>query len=339
MLSRDSQFRARRGGQCGCRHGSIVESLFDARRGPMLCVVWIVLLLDAGCLPLPAAGQASQPAFACAKPVAVCEITDGRLDEASGLAASRRYPDLYYTHNDSGGKPYVYVLDRNGRIVAEIRLKKAANLDWEDIALAPGAESGVFEVCAADIGDNLARRAGVEIYRFAEPEIKFKANETVVVKITPRIYRAEYADGPRNAEGFAVDPRTGDGYVFSKREDGRCDVYCMPAPWDEKNVVVMKKIGELRFPPAPALATMVTGADLAPDGRALITRSYVCGWEWRAPTDAKAPEFLRLIEQTPTRVELAPERQGEGIGYAADGNSVLTISEGSPTTLNEVRFK
>ena len=307
----------------------------------MTFALWISLLLCTGCIVLPAPGQSSRPADDYGDPKTVCQITDRCLNEASGLVASRRNPGIYYTHNDSGGKPYVYALDRTGRIVTEIRLHDAENVDWEDIAIAPGETADTFDICAADIGDNNAKRKSVRIYRFPEPEIKLDeksdTDSPAVIKVTPRVFRLKYVDGPRNAEGFVVEPTTGDGYVLDKREDGRCDVYRLAAPWNEKDTTTIQRAGGLTFPPALPLATMVTGADLSPDGRRLVTRSYPSGWEWRLPSDVSKPDFLQLIVQTPTSLNLAPERQGEGICYSADGQSILTISEGTPTALHEIR--
>lgn len=306
-------------------------------RAPLSRAAPILLLMQFGCIPLTAPGQSSRPTNLYDEPTIVCRITDARLNEASGLVASRRNVDLYYTHNDSGGKPIVYVLDRTGRIVAEIRLVGAVNRDWEDIGLAPGGSVETFDVCVADIGDNLARRSEIEIYRFPEPDITPQPSETIILDVEPRIYRAKYEDGSRNAEGFVVDPLTGDGYVLSKREDGRCEAYRLPCPWSDNETTILKRVAYLRFPSAPALATMVTAADLSPDGRRLATRSYPSGWEWRLPPDEAKPDFLKLIAQPPTVLNLAVERQGEGICYSADGSAILTISEGTPTMLYEIR--
>ena len=161
-----------------------------------VCVAGVV-----GCCPLLAWAQASQPTGDYAEPVAVCEVTDARLDEASGLVASRRNPGYYCTHNDSQGEPHVYVLDRSGRICLTIRLTGATNIDWEDIALAPGREADTCDVCVADIGDNKAARTEVVIYRFAEPELDAATRAAGLLDVTPSAYRCRYADGPRNAEG------------------------------------------------------------------------------------------------------------------------------------------
>lgn len=284
-----------------------------------------------------AAGQTSQPTPRYGEPRAVCQVNDRRLDEASGLVASRRSPDYYYTHNDSQGRPQVYVLNRHGSVCLTIRLTGAENRDWEDIALAPGRQAGTFDVCVADIGDNKAERDGVVFYRFCEPQLDAALRARGTLDVRPRVFRCVYRDGPRNAEGFVVDPRSGDGYVFTKRFDGACRVYRLAAPWDAAAVAVLEPIGELRFPPASAPARMVTAADISADGTRLVTRSYLGGWEWRLPKRDAADGFALFLSQTPTPLELATEPQGEALCFSADGKALLTISEGTPTTLYEVR--
>jgi hypothetical protein len=286
----------------------------------------------------PATGQTSQPVARYREPVAVCAISDPRLNEASGLAASRRNPGCYYTHNDSGGQPHVYVLDRKGRICGTIRLVGAENVDWEDIALAPGEKAAIYDVCVADIGDNMAWRAGIVVYRFPEPDLGAATGRMIDVK--PQTIRCKYEDGARNAEGFAVDPRTGDGYVFTKRFDGACRVYRLPAPWTTVGITTLRQVGSLKFPEETLpLARMVTAADISPDGRRLATRSYLGGWEWRLPEGCDPDQFARIFRQEPTALKLATEPQGEALCFSADGKALLTISERTPTTLYEVRAR
>ncbi len=276
-------------------------------------------------------------------PRQVCRVSDPRLSEASGLAASHRHPGYYYTHNDSGGRPEVYLLDRRGRIYATIVLRGAENFDYEDIALAPAA-GGRWEVCVADIGDNLRQRRTITIYRFAEPALPPSAGQTIA--LVPRVLRGRYPDGPHDAEGFAVDPRDGVGYVLTKQRSGACRVYRLPT-WTAEDPVELQYVGQLRFPPGTLpLARMVTAADFAPDGRRFAVRSYVGGWEWRlaghgrrgasqpASRPGRPPAFLRRV---PEPLILPAEPQGEALCYGPAGHSLLTISEGSPTILYEIR--
>lgn len=295
---------------------------------------WLAWLWCCGLVPACAPVSASQPGYL--EPVAVCEVVDPRLDEASGLAAARRNADCYYTHNDSQGAPHVYVLNRQGRIQATIRLVGAENVDWEDISLAPGAKPDTYDICVADIGDNKARRSEIVIYRVPEPDVSAAAGGSIDVR--PETIRCKYEDGPTDAEGFAVDPRTGDGYVFGKRFDGTCHVYRLPAPWPSSGVALLKRAGTLAFPPqAPPLERVVTAADIAPDGRRLVTRSYLGGWEWRLPAETGGEALAPSFAQRPAALPLPEEPQGEALCFSADGKALLTISERLPTTLYEVR--
>ena len=63
----------------------------------------------------------------------------GRLDErvipeASGIVKSRRYPGIYWVHNDSGNPPLIFAIRGDGRIVRSFRVE-VPNIDWEDIAI------------------------------------------------------------------------------------------------------------------------------------------------------------------------------------------------------------
>lgn len=279
--------------------------------------------------------QTTQPLDYAAAPDPLAVVSDGRIVEASGIAASRRHPGLFYVHNDSGDSPRVFLIDRQGQTRSVIRLKGARAVDYEDIALAPGEKAGTWDVCVADIGDNGNRRPSVTIYRFAEPDLPQRVGETVEVE--PAAYQVRYADGPADAEAFAVHPRTGDGYIFTKRPEGGSAVYKLAAPWNARQPVELPKLLVLEPPPALPALRIVTAADISPDGQRLAVRCYAAGWEWRLPPGMADRDFERIFKTTPFELPLAAERQGEAIGYAADGNALLTISEGPSPTLWELR--
>jgi hypothetical protein len=281
--------------------------------------------------------DASQPASAPAAnygdPVTVCELADRRIAEASGLVASRRHPGTYYTHNDSGGKPEVYLIDRSGRTRLTIELTSASNSDWEDIAIAPDGDGG-FDVCVADIGDNDGKRKQIRIYRFPEPELSAGEGVESTIKIRPREYSLRYDDGPRNAEAFLVDPKSGDGYVIEKSTKGDAGAYRLPSPWPENATV--KRAATLHFPKSSAVERLITGATASPDGMRVAARSYVCGWEWRLDNVAGAG-FAGIFATEPVRLSLAAEPQGEAIAYTNDGAGLLTLSEKRPAVLYEAK--
>jgi hypothetical protein len=300
--------------------------------------LWYSQVLCASLLGASLAGaQSSQPGPWADAAEAVCDLRDERITEASGIAASRRNPGCYYVHNDSGDRPRVYLIDRTGQTRLMIRLKGATAIDYEDISMAPGSGPEAWDVCAADIGDNNARRPYITIYRF--PEVVLRKDGRTTVDVEPVAYRVRYADGPADAEAFCVHPRTGDGYILTKRLEGGSAVYKLAAPWEAGKETVLSRLRTLELPPGVPAARIVTAADIAPDGERLAVRCYVDGWEWRLPAGVADRDFDRIFETKPAALPLAGEPQGEALCYAADGRAILTVSEGKFPTLHELRLR
>ena len=82
------------------------------------------------------------------------------ITESSGIAKSLRYPAVWWTHNDSGNAPTLYATTMEGKLIREVPLPSASNLDWEDLAL---DQQGNLWV--GDIGDNLRWRSSITLYR------------------------------------------------------------------------------------------------------------------------------------------------------------------------------
>jgi len=73
--------------------------------------------------------------LSCQAPLELLGRLDGRLiPEASGIVKSRRYPGIYWVHNDSGNPSLIFAIRGDGRIVRQFRLE-VPNIDWEDIAI------------------------------------------------------------------------------------------------------------------------------------------------------------------------------------------------------------
>ena len=301
-------------------------------------VGWFVTLLGVAVAGGACVAQMVQPADqapAYSPPRGIAQLDDQRIDEASGIVASRRNQDLYYINNDSGDQPRVFLVDRVGKTRLTITLSGARHVDYEDIAIAPADKPGEFDVCVADIGDNEAKRNDLVIYRFAEVDA---AAHDETVSVTPRAYRISYAGGPANAEALFVHPQTGNGYIVTKRDDGApADVYELPAPWPLRGVTKLRKVAEVKVKGRSAFERLITAADISPDGRRIALRTYVWGWEWNAGPDDDGVEFARIFERSPQRIMLAAEPQGEALCYNTDSRALVTVSEKLPTVLYEVR--
>ena len=76
----------------------------------------------------------SCPKISSAKQIGT--VTSPSINEASGLVASQTHSNIFWTMNDSGGKPCIYAL-KYGKRMLTLCLKHARNVDWEAISTAP----------------------------------------------------------------------------------------------------------------------------------------------------------------------------------------------------------
>ena len=80
------------------------------------------------------------------------------VTESSGLIF---YNDsLFITHNDSGDKPVLYVVNFKGKLVHQVVINNANNVDWEDIT-----KDDKGNIYIADIGNNSNQRKDLKIYK------------------------------------------------------------------------------------------------------------------------------------------------------------------------------
>lgn len=255
------------------------------------------------------------------------------IDESSGVAASRRTPGIVWTHNDSGDGPFLYAVDRKGETRGVFRLAGAKAIDWEDMSTGP---NGTLVV--GDIGDNNALRPEIVVYTVAEPPMPppssapgTKDRPIVLNNVVARTLR--YADGPHNAEALMVHPATGTLYIVTKEKDGVAKVFsAAPGATTLRRVGTVTIANELSLYP-----NLITGGDIAPDGKRVILRTYAGGYELFLPKNAK--NFDAIWKQTPRPVPLPITIQGESICYTPDGKAILTTSEQLPCPLYENKAK
>ncbi len=268
------------------------------------------------------------------------KVKDKQLDEISGIAASRAYPDMYYVHNDSGGKSELYLIDGKGKTKAVLSLEGIVNRDWEDIAVGPGPHPTNY-IYIGEIGDNQAKYPNYCLYRlmeqswrFGEAKLDFKDSTGSVIakyrslksywKFFSDMSRVEpvdslgfiYEDGPKDCETLMIDPANGDVYLVSKREV-KVGVYQIKAPLSTDSLNVAKRILSLDFP-------FAVGGDISPQRDKIIIKTYNKIYQWKInPGQSIAEALSGPYENLPYKVE----PQGEAICYSADGKSYLTISE------------
>ena len=190
----------------------------------------------------------------------VGRIAHPRITESSGIAASRQFPGVLWTHNDGGGakKQILYAIDRTGKSRGEFVITDVLLHDWEDIAI-----DDARHLYLGDLGNNESKRTELAVHQLDEPDPK-QGVSFVQVK---RSWRLRFPGKPFDGESLFV--WKGHGYVVSKVvNDARAQIFRFP-------------LGETREPltlelvATTKIESPVTGADLSPDGRllALVAKS------------------------------------------------------------------
>jgi hypothetical protein len=278
-----------------------------------------------------------KPVSSTSERVAILE--DKRIKESSGLCLSGRVSSIFWTVNDSGGEPCVFAIDRSGKTRAKVRVRDAANFDWEDLTLGRD-DQGVPALFIGDIGDNFQMRPTIQVYQISEPAIA-AADKPVAETESPvsHLWRANYPDGRHNAESLLFHPQTNRLYVLTKSEDGKSALYAFPQPLRENASMPLEKIADLSFPTLirpgkrPHDNCMTTGAGFSPDGTRLVVATYSSLYEWTLPQGQPLAEAMK---QPPVRIEPELVSQVEGVCYGADSKTIWFTSERLPTPLFRV---
>lgn len=181
-------------------------------------------------------------------------ITHPRITESSGVAASRQFPGVFWTHNDGGGgkKQVLYAIARDGQLLGEIVVGDVLLTDWEDIAI--DDEKHLF---ISDTGNNEAKRTEVMVHQIDEPDPK-GAVRYVAPKKT---WRLKFPGEPFDCESLFV--WQGSGYVVSKVfKDARAQIFRFPLS-DQKEPATLELVATTK------IESPVTGADISPNGKLL----------------------------------------------------------------------
>lgn len=240
-------------------------------------------------------------------------VSLAELPEASGIAASRRSPGIFWTHNDAG-QAILFALDAQGSLKSRIRVTGVALQDWEDIAVGPCPRGSCIYV--ADIGDNAARRNQITVYRVPEPATTDRATAT------PEVFHATYPDGPQDAETLLV---LADASVFivSKGETGSIALYRFPGALRAGTTVQLERVGQALITGKASGDNRITGGAASQDGRWVVLRTH------DHLTFYRTADFVAGTWREAMRVDLNEfkEPQGEGVALGAD-NMVYLVGEG-----------
>ncbi len=265
---------------------------------------------------------------------AIAIVQDQRIDENSGIAFSRRYPDCIWTHNDSGSKPHLYLVSvRTGHTLATLKIEEATNRDWEDIVCYRRADTNYIAI--GDFGDNHKRRSDYQICILPEPDLDFpvdhSATDTEIVPISDWIdLQFTFDDGEsRNTESIGYDC-IDDCFILMQKiypdETGPAGVFSLEIP-EQSDTLQAEQLCEIKIKD-------LTAMDISRDGTQLAMRAYGLGaFIKRTPDETWTEAIAKGIPNT----RMLPfQVQGEGICFYPKGDKVLLSSEEKKHPLHAV---
>jgi hypothetical protein len=234
----------------------------------------------------------------------LAHMSDLRITESSGVIASRRFPNVFWTHNDGGGpkKQVLYGIDRQGHTRAAFPVIGPRFHDWEDIAI-----DDAGHLYLGDIGNNDSKEDRLAVYEIDEPDPTAGTGP-----VSPkRAWKLKFPGAPFNCESLFVWKDY--GYVISKVFDNaRAQIFRFP----------LKETNEpltLELVATTKIESPVTGADISADGTLLGLVSKTGAYVFRVDGDV-----ARVSEVEPHHTKLKDEHI-EGCCFVPDG--LLATSE------------
>jgi hypothetical protein len=305
------------------------------------CLRFLVAFSLLGILNCSWPGEGASPAVSDPSPYttarAVGRLGDARLVECSGMDASRSNPGMLWAVNDGGDGPFLYALAEDGRSLGRVCVRGARNRDWE--GLDTFRWQGRAMILIADVGDNRARHEMHTLYVVPEPPLTGDAfGASAAVDVAWRIVFM-YPDGPRDAEGVAVDAEAGEVLVLTKRDQPPL-LFAVPLlPSPDKSPVTARRVAPVEGIPPPSAVDLTrkyglfvsqpTALDLSADGRRLLVLTYKHAYLFPRESGASWTAALRgAPHQIPLPTDHKDLSQREAICFGHDDRAIFVTSEG-----------
>jgi hypothetical protein len=249
-------------------------------------------------------------------------LANQAIDESSGLAPSYKHPGCFWTHNDSGGAPEIFLFDASGKDLGTYRLQDIDAFDWEDMVSFQADGRSYLVLC--DVGNN-GRAAGVQMLHVVEePAPDAAGGEGPRVVPVLRTIHYSYEDDHRDCEAVGFDPSSRSLLFVTKERAPESRVYELAWPADDARTGrVATQVGTVQL-------RGVTGMDISPDGRRAVVLTYGNAFEYQRQD---GQSWSEAFAQTPREICIPERIQGESICYGADGRALYLTSERVPTPL------
>lgn len=196
-----------------------------------------------------------------------------QLSENSGIV--KNDDASIWLIEDSGNKDHLYKIDYNGKIVEEVKVKNAKNIDWEDLA-----KDQKGNLYIGDFGNNNNDRKNLDIYkvtileRNSNSEVKaehISFNYPEQKKFPPKKNKLVY-----DAEAFFYHQQY--LYLFTRNRSkpftGETYLYRIPAEKGNYDAVLVGKLKLCNN----SKTCQITAADISLDGKKIALLSHGKLW-------------------------------------------------------------
>jgi len=278
-------------------------------------------------------------------------VSNGDLNEISGIAISQQYPNIMWAHNDSGAGPIIYGLSLSGKSHGSFKVKNVIPMDWEDIAYGPCPKTQEKCLYIGDIGDNKLERDFITIYIIKEPSPQIGSDITEVELLDE--IKIKLPTGPKNFESLAIHSKSRILYLISKG-DAVADLkypgengvsylfsYKLDQEFENKSIREASLIGKMDFNGVEGTSNTydwtkwVTGADIDSINNRLLLLTYGLSFELDLPqpisdetTTNTATDNIKTLDLKNVNIIQIPNQpQVEAIAYGIDAKSFYLVSE------------
>lgn len=208
------------------------------------------------------------------------------VSECSGFAASKKYPGIFWTLSDSGGKNTIVAIRADGSVVKPpgadaaytgVKVSGATNKDWECLTI-----DNLGRIIIGDIGNNKSDRRDLSLLVFPEPNPR-KDTAVAPRKIPVRYAdQTEFPDKKKRFDCEALFVWNGAVYVLTKRWSDT---------WTVLYRLQIQQDGSGLFTPVTAYNSLglVTDAAISPNGRLLAVLTYHGLWVFVLPASGTNP--------------------------------------------------
>ncbi len=264
-------------------------------------------------------------------PSPAATVDDDKVNQVSGIVASRRYPGLLWAEEDAGSDPELIALDSDGTKLNRVTVTGAENTDWEDITLGP-CPTNTADACGClylgDFGSNDGERTEGVVWVVPEPSPL--DDQTVAATAL----RFSWPDGPHDAEALFVHPVTGVITVITKETTGPARLYRFPgtALTPSSDTVELLPVGTLDLGLAGSTGGRVTGGAISPLGDRLVIRTSADALLY----PLGAADVGTALQGDAERVTVHESTTGEAITFSPDGERLLLVDEGPSPTVWQV---